>query len=253
MNLFERVARIVKSYTNAALSAVEDPEKLLDQTVEDMQSDLTKLRQATAQVLASTKQLENKYKQAAQNSEDWYRRAKLALEKGEEELAREALKRRKEYEENAGQLSTQLEQQRGVVDKLVSNTRLLEGKIQEAKAKKDTLKARAQSAKTQQKVSEMLGNINTTSSLAAFEKMEEKVLAMEAESEALGQLTSDDLSSKFAQLEAGSVDDDLQKLKMDVLKGGSKGVLPPGRVAPTMKELEIEAELNDLRRRSREL
>uniref|UniRef100_A0A7N2MWE2 Uncharacterized protein n=1 Tax=Quercus lobata TaxID=97700 RepID=A0A7N2MWE2_QUELO len=62
-----------------------------------MNDDLTKMRQATAQVLASQKQLENKYKAAQQASEDWYRRAQLALQKGEEDLAREALKRRKSY------------------------------------------------------------------------------------------------------------------------------------------------------------
>eukprot|EP00475_Leptophrys_vorax_P031149 TRINITY_DN47107_c0_g1_i1.p1 TRINITY_DN47107_c0_g1~~TRINITY_DN47107_c0_g1_i1.p1 ORF type:complete len:354 (+),score=56.71 TRINITY_DN47107_c0_g1_i1:87-1064(+) len=247
MNIFDRVSRIVKSYTNAALSSLEDPEKMLDQTVEDMQNDLIKLRQATAQVLASTKMLENKYKAAQQNSDDWYARAKLALEKGEEQLAKEALKRRKEFEENARSLESQLAQQQGTAEKLISNTRLLESKISEAKAKKDTLKARAQSAKTQQKVNELVGGISTSSSLAAFEKMEEKVLALEADSEAVGQLTSDDLSSKFALLEAGTVDDDLAALKREML--------PPGRSEaprPSLKDLEVEAELNELRRKARE-
>nr|KAJ0204082.1 hypothetical protein LSAT_V11C500273560 [Lactuca sativa] len=77
-------------------------------------------------------------------------------------------------EENAASLRTQLDQQKGVVDNLVNNTRILESKIQEAKSKKDTLKALAQSAKTATKVSEMLGNVNTSSALSTFEKMEEK-------------------------------------------------------------------------------
>ncbi|KAL7230421.1 hypothetical protein ACSBR2_008829 [Camellia fascicularis] len=103
-----------------------------------------------------------------------YKRAQLALGKGDEDLAREALKRRKSYADNANTLKAQLDQQKNVVDNLVSNTRLLESKMQEAKSKKDTLKARAQSAKTATKVSEMLGNVNTSSALSAFEKMEEK-------------------------------------------------------------------------------
>ncbi|KAK2361898.1 membrane-associated 30 kDa protein, chloroplastic [Trifolium repens] len=74
---------------------------------------------------------------------------------------------------------------------------LLESKIQEARSKKDNLKARAQSAKTATKVSEMLRNVNTSSALSAFEKMEEKVMTMESQAEALGQLTSDDLEGKF--------------------------------------------------------
>ncbi|KAK4794823.1 hypothetical protein SAY86_012817 [Trapa natans] len=216
MNLFDRFARVVKSYANALVSSLEDPEKILEQTVLEMNDDLTKMRQATAQVIASQKRLENKYKAAQQASKEWYRKAQLALEKGDEDLAREALKRRKSYADNANSLKAQYEQQKSVVDNLVSNTRLLESKIQEAKSKKDTLKARAQSAKTATKVSEMLGNVNTSNALSAFEKMEEKVLAMESQAEALGQLTTDDLDGKFALLESLSVDSDLENLKKEL-------------------------------------
>ncbi|BBN12506.1 phage shock protein A [Marchantia polymorpha subsp. ruderalis] len=263
-NIFERIVRVVKSYANAVVSAAEDPEKLLDQTVNEMNEDLTKMRQASAQVLASQKQLENKYKAAQQTADDWYRRAKLALEKGDESLAKEALKRRKDYEESAKALKNQLDQQKGVVEKLISNTRLLESKIQEAKSKKDTLKARAQSAKTAQKVNEMLGNINTSSALAAFDKMEEKVNALEAEADALNQLSTDDLAGKFALLEGSDVDDDLAALKRDVLGTPAKisGELPAGRTSASssssrpeypFKDFEIEKELNELRRKTNEL
>ncbi|KAB5519883.1 hypothetical protein DKX38_024202 [Salix brachista] len=184
MNLFDRFGRVVKSYANAIVSSFEDPEKILEQTVLEMNGDLTKMRQATAQVLASQKRLENKYNAAQLASEEWYRKAQLALQKGEEGLAREALKRRKTYADNANSFKAQLDQQKGVVENLVSNTRLLESKMQEAKSKKDTLKARAQSAKlslppvllskTTTKMNEMLGNVNTSNALAAFDKMEEK-------------------------------------------------------------------------------
>ncbi|KAE9610983.1 hypothetical protein Lalb_Chr07g0192831 [Lupinus albus] len=258
MNLFDRIARVVKSYANAIISTFEDPEKILEQSVLEMNDDLTKMRQATAQVLASQKRLENKYKAAQQASEEWYRKAQLALQKGEEELAREALKRRKSYADNALSLKSQLDQQKSVVDNLVSNTRLLESKIQEARSKKDTLKARAQSAKTATKVSEMLGNVNTSSALSAFEKMEEKVLAMESQAEALGQLTTDDLEGKFALLESTSVEDDLSKLKQELSGGLKKGELPPGRGTASsntgipFRDTEIEMELDRLRQRAKE-
>ncbi|KAB2008992.1 hypothetical protein ES319_D10G137500v1 [Gossypium barbadense] len=259
MNLFDRFARVVKSYANALLSSFEDPEKILDQAVLEMNDDLVKMRQATAQVLASQKRLENKYKAAQQASEDWYRKAQLALQKGEEDLAREALKRRKSFADNANSLKAQLDQQQTVVDNLVSNTRLLESKIQEAKSKKDTLKARAQSAKTATKVNEMVGNVNTGSALAAFEKMEEKVLAMESEAEALGQLTTDDLEGKFALLESTSVDDDLAKMKRELSGSSQKGELPPGRTVSASnntafpyRDAEIEMELNELRRKAKD-
>ncbi|CAH9094316.1 unnamed protein product [Cuscuta epithymum] len=258
-NLFERFARVVKSYANAIISSFEDPEKILEQTVLEMNNDLIKLRQATAQVLASQKQMENRYKAAQQASEDWYRRAQLALGKGDEDLAREALKRRKSYADNANALKAQLDQQKGVVDNLVNNTRLLESKIQEAKSKKDTLKARAQSAKTATKVSEMLGNVNTSSALSAFERMEEKVMTMESQADALNQLTSDELEGKFAMLESSSVDSDLDELKKELGGKSKKGELPPGRTPITstrslqFQDADIEKELNELRRRASDL
>nr|XP_043606870.1 probable membrane-associated 30 kDa protein, chloroplastic [Erigeron canadensis] len=259
-NLFDRFSRVVKSYANALISTFEDPEKILEQAVTEMNDDLVKMRQATAQVLASQKRLENKYKAAEQASDDWYKRAQLALGKGDEDLAREALKRRKSYADNAASLRTQLDQQKGVVENLVNNTRLLESKIQEAKSKKDTLKARAQSAKTATKVSEMLGNVNTSSALSAFEKMEEKVMTMESQADALNQLTTDDLEGKFAMLESSSVDDDLASLKKELSGTTKKGDLPPGRsttsnskAAYPFPDLEVEKELNELRQRTRDL
>ncbi|XP_078181559.1 plastid transcriptionally active 4 [Carex rostrata] len=253
MNLFDRLARVVKSYANALVSTFEDPEKILDQAVLEMNDDLIKMRQATAQVLASQKRMENKYKAAEQASNDWYKRAQLALQKGDEDLAREALKRRKSYADNASALKTQLDQQKSVVDNLVSNTKLLESKIAEAKQKKDTLKARAQSAKTATKVSEMLGNVNTSSALSAFEKMEEKVMTMESQAEALNQLTTDDLEGKFAMLETSSVDDDLASLKKELSGPSLKGELPPGRTTvSSFRDADIENELNELRRKARD-
>ncbi|GAB4816551.1 hypothetical protein N2152v2_003597, partial [Parachlorella kessleri] len=128
-NLFSRVVRIFKSYANSLVSGAEDPEKILDQAVEDMQGDLIKLRQAAAEVTASQKRLQNKYELAQKTADDWYRRAELALSKGDEELAREALSRRKANQDNANMLKTQLEQQSKAVDTIISNMRTLEGKL----------------------------------------------------------------------------------------------------------------------------
>ena len=100
-NLFSRFTRVISSYANALITAAEDPEKILDQTVNEMNGDLIKMRQATAQVMASQKQLENKYNSAQKTADDWYKRAQLAIEKGDDDLAREALTRRKSYQDNA--------------------------------------------------------------------------------------------------------------------------------------------------------
>ncbi|KAG6402359.1 hypothetical protein SASPL_139237 [Salvia splendens] len=248
MNLFDRFARVVKSYANAVISSFEDPEKILEQTVIEMNDDLIKLRQATAQVLASQKQMENRYKAAQQASQDWYGRAQLALSKGDEDLAREALKRRKSYADNANSLKAQLDQQKSVVENLVSNTRV--GLFSFYFVFLDAL-----ASTTATKVSEMFGNVNTSNALSAFEKMEEKVMAMESQAEALNQLTSDELEGKFALLETSSVDDDLADLKKELSGSTKKGELPPGRpVAAALKfqDPDIEKELNELRQQTKE-
>lgn len=250
-NLFSRVARLVKSYANNVVSGAEDPEKLLDQVVTEMQEDLIKMRQAAAQVMASQKQLEAKYKQAQATADDWLRRAELAVQKGEDDLAKEALRRRKSYQDNADGLRLQLEQQQKAVDQLLGNTRALEGKLAEARSKKDTLKARAASAKTSKQIQEMIGSLDTSNAVVAFDKMEEKVLAMEAEAESTALLVGNDkLENKFAALESGSVEDELAALKRGMISGSSApvGALPEGRPIKDALDLELEA----LRKKARE-
>jgi len=249
-NLFSRIGRVAKSYANSIVSSAEDPEKMLDQTVNEMQEDLVKMRQASAQVMASQKQLEAKYNQAQTTADDWYRRAQLALQKGDEELAKEALKRKKTFQENADGLKGQFAAQKAATDKLIGNTRLLEQKISEAKSKKDTLKARAASAKTAQQVSDMVGNISTSSAMAAFDKMEEKVMRMEAEADASVAISSGDtLAAEFALLEEGNVDDELAMMKKQL-----KGDVTEKKQQTSAKPVSdsIEAELEELRRKARE-
>jgi len=250
-NLFARVVRLAKSYANQLVTSAEDPEKILDQVVTEMQEDLIKMRQASAQVMASQKQLDAKFKQAQATADDWLRRAELAVGKGEDDLAREALKRRKTYQDQADSFKGQMGAQATAVDNLIANTRVLEAKLMEAKSKKDTLKARAASAKTSKQVQEMLGSLNTSNAVVAFEKMEEKVMAMEAEADSVQQLVSgENLDNKFAALEGRSVDDELSALKKGMLTGGSSPVaaLPEGR--PLRDAIDME--LDQLRRKARD-
>ena len=108
MNMGERFVRLVKSNVNDMMNKMEDPEKVLEQAVADMQKDLVKVRQAYAEVSASTKRMEEQIKLAEAEGAKWYERAQLALSKGEEELAREALTRRKQQLEMADSLREQV-------------------------------------------------------------------------------------------------------------------------------------------------
>ena len=227
MGWFDRLWRVIRANINHLVGQAEDPEKILEQTVLEMQDDLIQLRQAVAQAIATQKRTERQSSQAQSTANEWYRRAELALQKGDDTLAREALTRSKSYQETAKALSTSLEQQNAIVTRMKQDMRMLEGKIAEAKTKKDLYIARARSAQATQKINEMLGNVSTGSSLSAFERMEEKVLQLEAKSEAIAELGSDDLEKRFLSLQgADEVDDELAAMKAKI---SGENQLPPAQ------------------------
>ena len=226
MGFFDRLSRLLRANLNDLVGKAEDPAKILDQSVADMQADLIKLRQAVATAIASQKRLQNQAEQADTQAKTWYERAELALKKGEEELARESLSRRKTYQDTATALTNQINAQASQVDTLKRSLTALEGKIAEAKTKKDMLKARAQAAQAQEQLQNAVGNLSTNSSMAAFDQMEEKVLGMEARSQAAAELAGADLESQFAALEGSNVDEELESLKTR-LSGGKTPIQLP--------------------------
>jgi phage shock protein A len=231
MGLFDRLSRLFRANLNAAISAAEDPEKILEQALLDMQEDQVQLRQAVAQAMATHKRVEQQYNQNLILAEEWYRKAQLALQKGDEELAKQALARRKSYMDTAASLKTQLDQQSVQLEHLRRQMTALEGKIAEAKTKKDMLKARLRAAKATEQVNKALGKVGTSSAMAAFERMEamaafermeDKVLAQEAKAQAMVELAGDRLEEQFKLLEGQSdLDAELQALKAQM------GMLPP--------------------------
>jgi len=229
MGLFDRLWRVIRANINSLVGAAEDPEKILEQAVMDMQEDLVQLRQAVAGAIAAQKRTERQCSQAESTAAEWYQRAQLALQKGEENLAREALTRKKSYQETATAMKASLGQQNAVVTQLKDNMRALESKISEAKSKKDMYIARARSAKASERLQEMMGNLNTGSALSAFERMEEKVMQLESRSEAIAELGTNDLEKKFLSLEgAEDVDSELAAMKAQMLPGKNTPKLPSG-------------------------
>ncbi|MGB7518677.1 MAG: PspA/IM30 family protein [Spirulinaceae cyanobacterium] len=250
MGLFDRLSRVVRANLNDVVSKAEDPEKILEQSIIDMQEDLIQLRQAVARAIATQKRTEQQHNKNQEEANRWQQRAQLALTKGDENLAREALSRKKSYAETAGTLKAQLEQQNGQVATLKRNLIALESKISEAKTKKDMLKARVSAAKANEQLQGAISNMNTSGSMAAFERMEEKVLEMEARSSAMGELVGNDLEGQFAQLESGSdVDDELAAMKAQITGGPAPQALPPSSAQSSPSaDSEVDAELESLRK-----
>ena len=250
MGLFDRIMRVIRANLNSLVSSAEDPEKILEQAVLDMQEDLIQLRQAVAQAIATQKRTERQCSQAQTTSDEWYRRAQLALQKGDEVLAREALTRRKSYQDTAEAMRSQIQQQLTIVTQLKQNMMKLESKISEAKTKKDLYIARARSAKASQQINDMMGRVGTGSAMAAFERMEEKVLQLEAQSEAVAELGTDDLEKRIAALgEADDVEAELAAMKNEITGGTQAAQLPASQ---PLSSSEADKELEQLRQQIRE-
>lgn len=253
MGLFDRIGRVIKANLNDVVSKAEDPEKILEQSILDMQEDLVQLRQAVAQAIATQKRTQQQYNQAQTEANNWQNRAQLALQKGDENLAREALVRKKTNAETAATLKSSLDTQTTQVDTLKRNLIALESKISEAKTKKDMLKARVAAAKAQEQLQNTVGRLGTGSAMGAFERMEEKVLMMEARAQSAQELAGADLESQFAQLEAGNdVDDELMAMKAQLAGSAPNQAALPGTSQPTNSNqpkptTPIDAELEDLR------
>lgn len=250
MGLFDRLSRVVRANINDLVSKAEDPEKVLEQAVIDMQEDLVQLRQAVARAIATQKRTEQQYNKNQSEANTWQQRAQLALSKGDENLAREALVRKKSFSDTAASLKAQLDQQSNNVSTLKRSLIALESKISEAKTKKDMLKARANAAKAQKQLQESMNNIGTSGAMGAFERMEEKVMQIEAESETAAELGGAGIEQQFAALESGSgVDDELAAMKAQ-LSGTSpqQEALPPADTSTSApKDAVIDAELEELR------
>ena len=253
MGLLDRLSRLLRSNLNAFVSEAEDPIKILDQSVSDMQDDLVKLRQAVAMAIASQKRLENQANQAKEQTKNWFSRAELALKKGEEDLAREALSRKKTFQETFESLTSQFQTQNGQVEKLKKSLLLLERKIAEARTKKDMLKARAQAAKAQQKIQSAVGDLGSRSAMAAFERMEDKVEALEASGQAAIELAGEDIESKFEALEGGDdIEKELEILRTQLKSGVEAIALPPSDMnieeVKTVEIQEVEVELEEMKK-----
>ncbi|CAB9506542.1 Membrane-associated 30 kDa protein, chloroplastic [Seminavis robusta] len=220
-NLFDRFVRVFNANVNKIVSGLEDPEKVIVQAVDDMQTDLVKIRQTYAETTARQRRLQRQKDQADADGEAWYVRANLALRKGNEGLAREALGRRQAFVDKSMALENQLETQRLASDKMYDAMMSLENKIKEATSKKEQLIARARTAKSMQQVNDMLSGLGGgKNSMSAFTRMEEKVEALEAAAEASTDLTlipDMSMESEFRLLEQSSeVENELRKMKADL-------------------------------------
>jgi phage shock protein A len=229
MGIFSRLKTLVSSNVNDMISKAEKPEKMLNQLIIEMNEQLIESKKAVAMAIADEKKLEREAANHTAGAQEWERKAMLAVQAGKDDLAKEALLRKQEYENNAAEYQKQWAAQKASVEKLKESLRELQNKIDEAQRKKNLLVARAKRAEAQQKIQATVSTVSgNRTAFDAFDRMAKKVDQMEAEAEAAQELedatTGASLEKRFAELEKSDSSAELLLLE---LKEKMKA-LPPG-------------------------
>lgn len=242
--MFDRLVNLFKAMFNAVLGRMEDPQIMLEQTYQDLQSNLIQVRQAVAQAIATEKQLEQQLQKNKDQAETWQNRAAMAVQQNNDELARQALQRKQQYVQAATDLETQLKTQRETTRTLRQRLTDLEAEVQKAYTKKQVLIARDKAAQATSKANEILSKTTAGGAMSVIEKMETKVQEREARAAALADLGSDQLEKQFKNFE-GQSDIEMELL---ALKGSmGKGEQPKLVVKePALIELNKEKDADEI-------
>ncbi len=230
MGIWDRFTTLLKSNINDLISKAENPEKMLDQIVVDMKTQLQRAKQQVAAAIADEKRLKDQAESEYKAAQDWEQKAMLAIKEGRDDLAKQALVRQSEHFAHAQQLETTWQAHQTETEKLKNSLRDLNDKIEEAKRKKNLLLARQRRAQAQARINETMSSMSEKSAFDAFARMEERIdqneRMLKASTEIDEEFTGDRLQHDFKQLEkvAGSASADQQllalKQKMGLLGAG---------------------------------
>jgi phage shock protein A len=206
MGIFSRIKTVVSSNINDIISKAEKPEKMLNQLIIEMNEQLIESKKAVAMAIADEKKLEREKDNNLAQAQEWERKAMLAVNAGKDDLAKEALLRKVEYEKTGAEYQKQWASQKASVDQLKESLRELQTKIEEAQRKKNLLVARAKRAEAQQKIQNTISSVSgNRSAFDAFDRMAAKVDQLEAQADAAKELEdlskNTSLEKRFAELE----------------------------------------------------
>jgi len=256
MGIFDRLSTLLRSNINDLISSAENPEKMLNQILVDMRSQLAKAKQQVAAAIADEKRLRDQADAERRQADDWEKRAMLAVQEGRDDLAKQALVRQGEHHQHAEQLELTWQAHQAETEKLKASLRDLNDKIEEAKRKKNLLLARQRRAQAQKRIAETMSSLSEKSAFEAFARMEERIEQNERQIKASAEIDEefqgDRLAKDFKQLEkgAGTVSADMQLLALKQKMGMLPSAAPAqnkqlGAGGTRANEEEVHAEIED--------
>ncbi len=217
MGILDRMSRLIRANVNDLIDRSEDPEKMLNELLREMKSSIADARIQVANMIAQEKVVEGDLQDARSDADQWAQKAELAVTRGRDDLAREALRRKNDAEELAGVYDHQLTSQKEMVEKLKGQLRILEAKYEEAESKKSILIARHRRAESQRRINETFSTLPELSAASELDRMERKIREDEARAMAVEELEQDSVEWQFAELEVNNdVESELAALKARV-------------------------------------
>jgi phage shock protein A len=217
MGILSRMSTILRSNINALLDQAEDPEKMLDQIIRDMSDEIREARNQVAIMIAQEKELQSDAQENRSLATQWEQKAELAVKSSRDDLAREALRRKTDYDKNADTYETQWKSQQDMVSKLKEQLQALESKYNSTVANRDVLLARHRRAEAQKQVATTMAQISITDHTSELGRMEQRIKSEEAQAEALSEVQASSIDAQFEKLGGDNeVEDQLAALKAKV-------------------------------------
>ncbi len=214
MGIFTRFRDIVSSNMNAMLDRAEDPEKMIKLMIREMEDTLVELKVSCAGVIAGRKKVERRLEEVVVRERLWAERASLAVRHGKDDLAREALAEKRRFAEMAEALRQEITEHGGLIEQYQSDMLELEDKLAGAKEKRNLLVQRHRRASGKKRAQEEIRRMDSSESMARFEKLESRIEQMEAEADLVNFGRKPTADDQFADLGRDEeIEKELEKIK----------------------------------------
>lgn len=235
-SILGRIAQLTRANINALLDAAEDPEKMLDQMIRDYTNNIDEANDAVATTIGNLRMMEEDEREARETAQEWGAKAAAAAKKADElraegntadadkfeNLARIALKKQIQYEEQAKTLQPTISQQTEIVDKLKTGLQTMNSKLEELKTKRSELVARAKMARAQAQVQDALGSVDVMDPTSEISRFEDKIRREESRVAGQAELAASSLDAQFEDLEDAAQDAEVEA-RLAALRGDSGG------------------------------
>jgi phage shock protein A len=214
MGIFTRFRDIVSANINSMLDKAEDPEKMVSMMIREMEDTLVEIKSSCAGVMAESKRIQRQLSQVDSRVGYWEDKAKLAIEKGRDDLAREALLEKRRFADTKTRLEADLEEHFHLIDQYHEDIQQLEEKLNAARDKKRMLVQRHIHALKKKQAQREIRRANSTEAVIKFDELENRIERMEAEAELVNYGQKPSLQAELEQLEIeAEIENELQALK----------------------------------------